>query len=406
MLNVDEALELIKQHVEVGDSSPVSLSESIGRVLAVDCLSNLDSPPYDKSMVDGYAIRSADLTESGIEFQVLEEIIAGAVPSRPLTPGAASAVMTGAPVPEGSDAVIMVEYSQVDSENSGNVVLNHDPVNPGTNILYQGTTLKAGDRVLEAGHLISPASVGLLAELGISAPEVYRKPTVAVLSTGDELVPINETPGPGQIRNSNGHLLQSLVRNAGGEDRVLGVGRDNLSELVQLISRGLESDILVLSGGVSAGVKDLVPQALSSLDVHEVFHKVHLKPGKPLWFGIANRGTTKTLVFGLPGNPISSMVCFLLFVVPAMRALQGRPFCSMPAMPAQLAEPFKQRGDRPTYYPGVMESVDDGIIVKPLKWKGSADQLTLTKANCLVYFPSGVGEFSENAFVNVFPLPW
>ena len=184
------------------------------------------------------------------------------------------------------------------------------------------------------------------------------------------------------------------------------MGRDDLGQLESLIKEGLNCEILVLSGGVSAGVKDLVPQALANLGVREVFHKVHLKPGKPLWFGVAESDNRKTLVFGLPGNPVSSMVCFLLFVVPAIRALQGGPFATLSSLRATLTEAFKQRGDRPTYYPGVMESSDDGIIVKPLRWKGSADQLTLTMANCLVYFPAGKEAFSELEDVSVFPLPW
>ncbi|MFL2871416.1 MAG: gephyrin-like molybdotransferase Glp [Pirellulaceae bacterium] len=406
MLSVNEALKLIKQHVTVLADEAVGLSDAIGRVLATDCHSTLDSPPYDKSMVDGYAIRSADLTESGGQFQILEEVIAGAVPTQSISQDTTTAIMTGAPIPKGADAVIMVEYSTRHPESPDVVVLNHDPVNAGTNILYQGTTLKVGDKVLQAGHAISPATVGLLAELGVSAPNVFRLANVAILSTGDELVPIDQQPGPGQIRNSNGPLLQSLVRNAGAVDRVLGVGRDNLDQLESLIQEGLNCEILVLSGGVSAGVKDLVPQALSNLGVKEIFHKVNLKPGKPLWFGIAESDDRKRLVFGLPGNPVSSMVCFLLFVVPAIRALHGGSFAPLSSMRATLTETFKQRGDRPTYYPGVMESSDDGIIVKPLRWKGSADQLTLTMANCLVCFPAGVGEFSASEDVSVFPLPW
>ena len=406
MLSVDEALELIKQHITVLTDEPVDLSDAIGRVLATDCHSTLDSPPYDKSMVDGFAIRSADLTEFGGEFQVLEEVIAGAVPTQSLRQGTTTAIMTGAPIPDGADAVIMVEYSTQQPTSPDVVVLNHNPVKPGTNILYQGTTLKVGDQVLQAGHTISPATIGLLAELGVSTPDVHRLTNVAILSTGDELVSIDQQPGPGQIRNSNGHLLQSLVRNSGATDRVLGVGRDDLGQLESLIKEGLNCEILVLSGGVSAGVKDLVPQALSNLGVREIFHKVHLKPGKPLWFGVAESDNRKTLVFGLPGNPVSSMVCFLLFVVPAIRALQGGPFATLSSLRATLTESFKQRGDRPTYYPGVMESSDDGIIVKPLRWKGSADQLTLTMANCLVYFLAGKEEFSESEDVSDFPLPW
>ena len=222
-------------------------------------------------------------------------------------------------IPDGADAVIMVEYSTQQPTSPDVVVLNHNPVKPGTNILYQGTTLKVGDQVLQAGHTISPATIGLLAELGVSAPDVHRLANVAILSTGDELVSIDQQPGPGQIRNSNGHLLQSLVRNSGATDRVLGVGRDDLGQLESLIKEGLNCEILVLSGGVSAGVKDLVPQALSNLGVREIFHKVHLKPGKPLWFGVAESDNRKTLVFGLPGNPVSSHVVFRVLVAPWIR---------------------------------------------------------------------------------------
>jgi molybdopterin molybdotransferase len=224
-----------------------------------------------------------------------------------------------------------------------------------------------------------------------------------VLATGDELVPAGETPGLGRIRDSNGPMLAALVRRAGARPVALGVARDDEDHLRALVLRGLKEDVLLLSGGVSAGTRDLVPQVLAVTGVKAVFHKVRLKPGKPLWFGVrpaVRPSYPDTLVFGLPGNPVSSLVCFELLVRPALAQLAGMPSAS-PHMSAVLAAPHSQRGDRPTFFPAEFLPGRKPIVVRTLPWKGSADLQTLAKAHCLICFPAGDRDFLEGDTVEI-----
>ncbi len=246
-----------------------------------------------------------------------EEVTAGQVPQAPLQPGLATRIMTGAPVPAEAEAVVMVEQTQTSSDADGIewVEIAEVRLPESGNIMLQGTSLRAGEVILSAGRTIRPLEIGLLAEVGRHQVQVSLVPSVAILSTGNELVDVDQSPQAGQIRNSNGPLLNALVQRAGAKPVPLGIGRDDLDDLRQLVAQGLQEDVLVLSGGVSAGVLDLVPQVLQELGVEQVFHKVDLKPGKPLWFGV--NADTQTLVFGLPGNPVSSLVCCELFVRPA-----------------------------------------------------------------------------------------
>jgi molybdopterin molybdotransferase len=234
---------------------------------------------------------------------------------------------------------------------------------------------------------------------------VARRPTLAVLATGNELVPAEQTPAPGHIRNSNGPMLLAAAQAAGAVAVDLKIARDDAQQLRSLIARGLEHDVLVISGGVSAGVLDLVPGVLAELGVQQVFHKVHLKPGKPLWFGVLARGPVDTLVFGLPGNPVSSLVCFELFVRPAIGQLAGRGDTSLVEVAAELAVDYLQRGDRPTYFPARLANVDGRHRVEPLRWQGSGDLRTLVQANALAYFPPGERAYRAGETVRVLQLP-
>jgi molybdopterin molybdotransferase len=257
----------------------------------------------------------------------------------------------------------------------------------GQNIVRRGTSLMRGQTVLQPGKLLRPVELGLLAEVGRTTVAAIPRPRVAVLVTGNELVGPSVTPGPGQIRNSNSQLLSALVQQATGAFASdLGIARDDPTELMRDINAGLSRDVLILSGGVSAGVLDLVPNVLTKAGVSEVFHKVSLKPGKPLWFGHKLRCEGhETLVFGLPGNPVSSLVCFELFVRPAIQKMRGLEPTGPKRATARLSCDHQQRGDRPTYWPSAL----DGERVMPLPWKGSGDLRTLTDANCLAFFPAG-----------------
>ena len=392
MISVEEALRHVMEQVTPLPPAACRLEDALGCVLANSVASDIDSPPYDKSLVDGYAVRSEDMEHRPAVLDVLEEVTAGQVPTQPLVAGACTRIMTGAPLPAQADAVVMVEDSELTGEAS--VQLNPTKVGPGQNILRQGVSMKAGETVLTAGKVLRCIDLGLLAEIGVSQVEVYTSPRVAILSTGDELVEYSARPGPGQIRNSNSVLLKSLVRRCGGVSVDLGIVRDHRDKLQEAIRIALAEDVVVLSGGVSAGVLDLVPAVLDELAVRCVFHKVRLKPGKPLWFGVLETPPKKRLVFGLPGNPVSGLVCFALFVRPALRALSGHAETTLAQQDGKLTRDFTHRGPRPTYHPAIVTHREDVCLVETLNWKGSADMRTLADANALAYFPAGDHRYS------------
>ncbi len=398
MLSVDEALARVLDLARPMTAVATPLSEARGRVLAEAVVSDVDSPPHDKSIVDGYAVAAADTAQVPAELVVLEEVTAGAVPTRSVERGAATRIMTGAPVPAGADAVVMVEQTELVGER----VRILTAAKAGQNIVRRGAALLRGQTVLQPGKLLRPIEMGLLAEVGRTTVSALPRPRVAVLVTGNELVVPSVMPGPGQIRNSNSSLLGGMVEEATGGDVIgLGIARDDVASLENAIREGLSHDVLILSGGVSAGVLDLVPKVLTKLGVVEVFHKINLKPGKPLWFGHKLRCEGReTLVFGLPGNPVSSLVCFELFVRPAIQKLRGLPPTGLRRATAKLTCDHQQRGERPTYWPSLLDS--EGVT--PLSWKGSGDLRTLTEANCLAVFPAGERMFRAGEEVSVLLL--
>ncbi|HVC99252.1 MAG TPA: gephyrin-like molybdotransferase Glp [Pirellulales bacterium] len=404
MISVAEALTLVARHSQPRPAVEMPVADALGLVLAEDVASDVDSPPHDKSIVDGYAVVAADMAGGEARLAIVEEVVAGNVPSRRVTNGTATRIMTGAPLPEGADAVVMIERSEVKASprsHLGDALLRADGLKPGQNILRRGASFRRGEVVVRAGATLRAIEIGLLCEVGRVAVRVVPRPTVAILSTGNELVPPCEVPGPGKIRNSNGPMLAAAVARAGGRPVDLGVGRDDRDELRRSIATGLAADVLVLSGGVSAGVLDLVPGVLAGLEVEQVFHKVRLKPGKPLWFGVLVSGGASKLVFGLPGNPVSSFVSFELFVRPALAQLAGRGFNGLATCHAGLTQPFIHRGERPTYHPAVLRQSAAGATVEPLAWQGSADLRGLAAANALVQFPAGDRAFVAGEAVEV-----
>jgi molybdopterin molybdotransferase len=390
MLTVEEALALVEERAAPLEPRRVPLGDAAGLVLAEEVVSEVNSPPYDKALMDGYAVRSSDRQT---ERQVLEEIAAGAVPRLAVTPGTATRIMTGAPLPEGADAVVPVE--QAEQLHAGRVRLHQVDPPAGQNVLSLGSAMRSGDVVLYKSVLIRAIEIGILAEIGRAVVSVRPRPRVGVLPTGNEIVPIGEKLAQGQIRNSNGPMLVAAAIRAGGDAIELGIARDDRDELRRWIEQGLAADVLVLSGGVSAGDFDLVPAVLAELGVERVFHKISLRPGKPLWFGIRDFGDRRVLVFGLPGNPVSSFVCFELFVRPAISSLAGRGFVALRSIEAKLAREFDHPGGRAAYLPARISDSrqEPGAggatpTIDILPWHGSADLATLARANTLARLPA------------------
>ncbi|HEV3415270.1 MAG TPA: gephyrin-like molybdotransferase Glp [Pirellulales bacterium] len=406
MLSVDEALQRVLENARPRPPARLPLADALGLVLAEDVTSDIDSPPYGKSMVDGYAVRAADLVDGRAELELLEEIMAGALPTKTVAAGTCSRIMTGAPIPDGADAVVMQEHTELVAGTARERVrISDEPPRPGQNILRKGASLRRGDVVLRGGRLIRPAEIGMLAEVGRAEALAIPRVRVAVLSTGNELVAAGKTPAAGQIRNSNGPMLLAAVRQAGAEPVDLGIARDEHAPLRERLAEGLRCDLLIVSGGVSTGVLDLVPGLLTALGVREVFHKIRMKPGKPLWFGVrGDDAADQTLAFGLPGNPVSSFVCFELFVKPAIAKSSGRGTgAGHHTLPARLTSEFIHRGDRPTYHPAVLTMGGPSAApdVTPLRWVGSADLRGLVDANGLIVFPGGDRTFVAGEVVDV-----
>jgi molybdopterin molybdotransferase len=414
MLSVEEALRAVLGRAEPLPRVRVRLGEASQSVLAEDVHADLDMPPFDKSLVDGYAVRSTDLREPGaLAFRVVDEITAGKTSTRVLGPGECVAIMTGAPLPAGADAVVMHEKTERTPDGQ---VLIPGPVTAGLNRLERGREMRAGDVVLRAGEGLNAPRVGVLASVGRPEVDVVRRPDVRIIPTGDELVEVGQVPGPGRIRNSNAVVLAALVSQAApGSAIVEPIAPDDAAALRTRFAAAVgdarsegraEADVLVISGGVSAGKLDLVPSCLEAVGVEPVFHKVSVRPGKPLWFGVGpeREGRPRALVFGLPGNPVSGVVNALLFVIPVLRALAGHPPAGPRLSRFSLASPYRHRGDRATYHPARLVGSQEAIRVDPLPWAGSPDLLTVAKADGFAAFPAGDRDYEAGDPIDFLPL--
>ncbi len=405
MLTVEAALAHILKEVTPFSCAHLPIRETLGLTLAEDVRSDIDSPPFDKSLMDGFAIRAEDLADGSATLDVIEEVTAGIVPQKQVGLGQATQIMTGAPLPKGADTVVRVEDSSLDADGTW-VTLRVDSLAKGTAVLLRGASMRCGDCIVPAGTALTPQILGSLAEAGQGELAVRRRPRVAILTTGDELVPVEQRPGPGQIRNSNEVMLSAQVERAGGVPVPLGIARDERADLGAKIRGGLDADVLLLSGGVSAGKLDLVPSELQAAGVRQVFHKIRMKPGKPLWFGTHHDEQTDQhcWVFGLPGNPVSSMVCFELFVRTAVRRLMGvlreQPCVSRAALTVE----HSMRSDRPVYHPARLHSKGARLVVAPLQWRGSADLRATVDANALIHFPAGDRTYPAEQTVDVIRL--
>lgn len=404
MHTVTQALDEIIREVEPLAAERVSIADAFGLVTAEDVLSQEESPPFDKALMDGFAVLSSDIS-AGCELTIVDEVVAGQVPSCDISTGQATRIMTGAPIPASADSVVPVEQTELVNGAENRVQILMDSIAAERNIIRQGTNKRVGEQIVSASRILRAQELSALAELGCPTVTVRRKPVIAVLATGDELVNAHETTGPGQIRNSNEPMLTAQIRNAGCEPVPLGIARDNREDLRRHIEEGLNADVLLLSGGVSAGKLDLVPSELEHAGVAKVFHKVRVKPGKPIWFGRLRNGdrtgSKSCLVFGLPGNPVSSMVCFELFVRTALRRLTGQTPVLPQKLTARLAHSHSHKGDRETYFPASVEWTSDGPKVRLTKWHGSSDLQSTVDANAMVAFPPEPKDYSVEDRVEV-----
>lgn len=394
---VEKALDAILNEVRRMGTEKVDLLHSLGRVLAEAVVSRRDHPPWNSSAMDGYAVRHDALGHASVQgpvtLEVIEEIAAGALPKKSVQAGQASRIMTGAPVPEGADAVVRVE----DTQGEGDRIQVLQPVASGENIRPRGEDIRAGNVVLAQNSVIGAAEVGLLASVGFSYVLVYQRPRVAILATGNELADLGEELGPNKIMNSNAYAVAAQVTDAGGVPVLLGIAKDTQDELLDRLTQGLSADLIIISGGVSVGAYDFVKEVLDRLGVTMAFWKVAMKPGEPLAFG-----TLKTkLIFGLPGNPVSTMVTFEQFVRPALRKMQGHTLLFRPVIEAILMERITKKPGKTHFLRAVLRKIEDRYEAWTTGNQSSGVLTSMVKANGLLIFPSESGEIEKGQSVKV-----
>jgi molybdopterin molybdotransferase len=363
MLTVEEALDAILSRVQPLGTERVEILSALGRVLADPIVSRREIPPWPNSSMDGYAVRAGD-TGQGVALTVVGRVEAGAMPSRSIGAGEAMRIFTGAPLPAGADAVVPQE--DVEAVN-GRIDLRGS-VERTAYVRAAGEDVRVGDRVLEPGTVLSAAEIGLLATLGHGQVRVYRRPRIAILSTGNELADLGAEPGPGQIPNTNTYSLTAQVLEAGGEPVSLGVARDQLDAIAERVARARDADVLVSSAGVSVGDLDLVRKALIEAGAELHLWQVSMRPGKPITFG----SLAGHPVFGLPGNPVSAMVTFELFVRPALLKMSGRRRLTRPRLRARALMPIANPGNRRGYLRVRLERDGEGFGVRLTGEQGSA----------------------------------
>lgn len=375
----------------------IKLESALGRVLAQSVAADRDSPPFDRAARDGFAARSVDCREPGVTLRVIGEVRAGSAPEKEVGAGECMQIMTGAAMPPGADAVVMIEQTRPGGTKDEIVI--ERSAQAGMNFVPRGTEAHAGDILLRPGMRLGDAELALAAQVGCTELPVYRQPHVAILSTGDEVVAVKAEPGPFEIRNTNSVSLAAQCRAVGSEPVPLGNAPDRADELRTLIERGLAEDILVLSGGVSMGKYDLVEGVLRELGAEFFFDAVDIRPGRPAVFGVC-RGKP---VFGLPGNPVSTMVTFELFVVPAIDNLGGSEPRPLPLLKARLAKPVEKKAALTHFMPALLEWPQGEATVTELAWQGSGDVGTVARGNCFLVVPQAKLKLEAGEWVDVLP---
>lgn len=374
----------------------VPLDQSPGRVLAEPVAADRDYPPFRRAARDGFAVRSEDVEAAPARLRVIGETRAGEPARHAVGPGEAVEIMTGAPSPDGADCIVMVEYSSRDGDD---VTLTQG-VAAGRNIVPRGSEARADAELLPAGTRLGYGHVGVMATVGRAEVKVYRKPTVSIISTGDEIIPIDQQPLPHQIRNSNAHSLATQVHRAGGIPRILPIARDELADTQAQIEAGLDADLLVLSGGVSMGKHDLVETVLATLGAEFFVTAVKIQPGKPFVFGRVGN----TPVCGLPGNPISTMVTFELFARAVIDLLSGSEPSELPYVQAPLATAFSHKPVLTRFLPARYVGRYGAARIDPIQWQGSGDLAAFSRAQCFLVATPDRERWEQGDLIESLPL--
>jgi molybdenum cofactor synthesis domain-containing protein len=401
MIPVSEAIQIVNANTPRLGTESVQLSEALGRFLVEDVSADCDLPPFDRAQMDGYAVRAADTQTAPARLRVVGESAAGNGWHQDMHAGEAVRIMTGAPVPPGADAVQKVEVTR--ELNDGGVVEILEPVAEGRSIVRKAAEIRSGAVVLSAGEQISAEMIATLASFGYASVKVGRRPRVAVLATGSELVSVAEKPGRDQIRDSNNYTIAAYAEMAGALVEKLPLAGDDKEKLQrQMAQAATRTDVLITSGGVSMGVYDFTKAALVEMGTRVFFERVALRPGKPTVFGRLN----DTLVFGLPGNPVSVAVTFHLFVRGALRAMQGAKQLAATTESAILLSNVKGTMERESYLPATLVTNEQGcIMAEPLKWGGSSDFVAFARATALIIVPADVKTVDEGSCVKIIRLP-
>ena len=402
MISVAEAIQIVKQQTRPLPTERVKLAHALNRVLAENIVADSDLPPFDRAQMDGYAVRAEDTVDAPVRLRIAGESAAGRGWHHELKHGEAVRIMTGAPVPAGADSVQQVELTHELKDHT--VVELLESVETGRSIVKRGAEIQAGETVLQSGTTINAAMMAVLAAFGYAEVAVAQRPRIGVLATGTELVSVEEKPGQDQIRDSNNYSIGAYAQLTGATVERLPLARDETAVLKNQIAEAAEDcDVVVTSGGVSMGVYDVTKVALQELDAEIFFERVSLRPGKPTVFARLPNGT---LVFGLPGNPVSVAVTFNLFTRTALLAMQGVTEPALKHETALLARTVKGNLDRESYLPAQLTTNDDGeLIAFPLKWGGSSDFVAFALTTALVIVPAGTRTLESNALVKVLRLP-
>ena len=420
VLSFEEARRVVEDHashIAPGGNETADLLHAAGRVLAEPITADRDIPPFPRSTRDGYAVRAVDLAQLPAKLRVIGEIKAGPGQAPPtLNRGQAFSIMTGAPVPQEADAVVMVEYTSP----QGDSVEITKGVSPGENIVARGAEAKRGSLLLDRGTRLDEAAIALAASVGKSRLQVFVRPRVAVLTTGDEIVDVDAEISPTQIRNSNSYSLAVQIQKAGGEPVILPIAPDEPRRLRQLIEEGMQSDLLIMTGGVSMGRYDLVEQVLADLQAEFFFTGAKIQPGRPVVFGRvssfgagapvragasapASNPESPKYFFGLPGNPISTMVTFELFARPMLEALSGMHPRPLTFLHARLKSDVRVKTGLTRFLPAILSGNYEDSHAEPLPWQGSGDIAARSRANCYIVVPPDREHILAGEWIAVMP---